>query len=545
MTFKTMLAFLSHFSFACFAAYPNVEMMTLEEKIGQLLMVHFNGETANEEAEVLIQKVHVGGFIYYNWANGLNSPEQVLCLSSSLQKLNDQNRIPIPLFIAVDQEGGLIARLTKGFTIFPGNKALGMANNDELAEQSAFAMGQELNAVGVNFNLSPVVDVNCNPCNPVIGIRSFGSSTDIVIPFAQKVIHGYHRAGMITSLKHFPGHGDVEVDSHQDLPLIKKSKRQLQNVELLPFKELSPLADTVMTAHVLVPSIDPINCATLSKDVLGILRDEMGFDGVIISDSLVMEGLLKNCTSIDEAAIRALNAGCDILMLGGKQLIGAHANLELTVADVERIHQSLVNAVKGGTISEKRVDQAVRRILTLKDKHKLLPTDDKKNLAQVNNREHILLAKKIASLALNVTQNNKISVSLAESKIAVFGPQIVEDGIRQTSFLKLGKETHSQFFKGLNPNDEEIKAANAVAEKADLVIFFSYNAWKNSSQAALIQSLSKSKKPLTIIPLRDPLDASLFPQAALILTTFGPTVPSIQAACERLYEISLKDNNSN
>lgn len=541
MFFKIIMAVLTCFSLACFASHSNTEM-TLEEKVGQLLMVHFNGEIANEEAKTLIQKVHVGGFIYYNWANGLSSPEQVLRLSSDLQKLSAQNRISIPLFIAVDQEGGLVARLTKGFTIFPGNKALAMTNDYELAEQSAFAMGQELNAVGVNFNLSPVVDVNCNARNPVIGIRSFGSSTDIVIPLAKNAIQGYHRAGIITSLKHFPGHGDVEVDSHQDLPVIKKSKQQLQNIELLPFKELSSIADTVMTAHLIVPSIDPINCATLSKNVLDILRNEIGFEGVIISDSLVMEGLLKNCASIDDAAIRALNAGCDILLLGGRQLVGAHANLELTVGDVARIHQVLVDAVKNGLISEKRLDEAVQRILNLKNKYDLSLREDKKRNLRflVNTPENNLLAKKIASLALTITENKTISTPLPECKIAVFAPEIVGESIRQTTLLKLGKETSSQFFKGLNPSEEEIKTVSEMAEKADFLIFCSYNAWKSNSQASLIQSLSEGKKPLAIITLRDPLDATLFPRADLILTTFSPTIPSIQAACECLCEISLK-----
>jgi beta-N-acetylhexosaminidase len=354
-------------SFPCFASYSTQEM-TLEEKVGQLLMVHFNGEIANEDSKTLIQKLHVGGIIYYNWANGLNSPDQVLLLSTGLQQLSTQNRLTIPLFIAADQEGGRVARLTKGFTNFPGNKALGMSGDLKLAEECAFTMGQEMHAVGVNFNLAPVVDVNSNPRNPIIGTRSFGDTTDIVIPFAKSTLEGYHRSGTITSLKHFPGHGDVEVDSHHDLPILKKTKQELQQVELLPFAKLAPIADTIMTAHIMVPSIDPVNCATLSKCILDILRKEMGFEGVIISDSLVMEGLLKNCSSVEEGAIRAFNAGCDILLFGGKQLTGSNLSSEMSVSEFERVHQSLINAVKNGLISESRLNESVGRILKLKSK---------------------------------------------------------------------------------------------------------------------------------------------------------------------------------
>jgi len=256
--------------------------MSLEEKVGQLLMVHFNGEKVNEDAVTLVQEIGVGGVMYYNWANGLHSKEQVAQLSSQLQEL-----AAIPLFIAADQEGGVVCRLQRGFTVFPGNGARGAVNDVQLAEDCAFTTGSELLAAGVNFNLAPVVDVNSNPRNPVIGLRSFGSDPESVTRFAKAALIGYKKAGVLTSLKHFPGHGDVEVDSHEDLPVIKKSKKQLQKVELLPFFALADQADTVMTAHVLVPEIDPLHCATLSKKVLDILRSA-GFQGVIITDSLVM-----------------------------------------------------------------------------------------------------------------------------------------------------------------------------------------------------------------------------------------------------------------
>ncbi|MCF7806219.1 MAG: beta-N-acetylhexosaminidase [Simkaniaceae bacterium] len=371
--------------------------LTLEEKIGQLLLVHFNGEKANDDAKMLIQDVKVGGIIYYNWANGLHSPDQVFQLTHDLQALNSQTECLIPLFIAVDQEGGLVARLTQGFTLFPGNRALGMTNEPQLAEEAAYAMGQELKAVGINFNLAPVVDVNSNPRNPVIGIRSFGDSADLVTSFAQKALLGYKKAEIFTSLKHFPGHGDVDIDSHEALPVIYKTKEQLQQIEFIPFAELANDADTVMTAHILIPSIDPTYCATLSQPILDILRKEMGFKGVIISDSLVMQGLLNQCHSIDDAAIQAFNAGCDILLLGGKNLIGNQPNYELLPEDIRRIHQHLVNAVKTGLISEKKLDESVQRILNLKSK--LKPSTQNTSLAD-RKKHHASLANKIATLAI-------------------------------------------------------------------------------------------------------------------------------------------------
>ena len=235
-------------------------------------MVHFKGEYANEESKILIQQAHVGSIIYYNWANGLTSPLQVRQLSNSLQKQAEQTPHSIPLLIAVDQEGGAVARLTQGFTIFPGNKAIGMTKDLALAERCAFAMGQELQAVGVNINLSPVVDVNSNPKNPLIGIRAFSHSPEIVTEFAKSTLKGYHSAGIITVIKHFPGHGDVEIDSHEDLPHIEKNKETLNQTELLPFVQLSTQADAIMTAHLIVKALDPLNCTTLSKDSLDLLK---------------------------------------------------------------------------------------------------------------------------------------------------------------------------------------------------------------------------------------------------------------------------------
>lgn len=366
-TIFSVLFFLK--SFACYAAV-SLSQMSLEDKVGQLLMVHFRGEIANDDARILIQDIHVGGIIFYNWSNGLDTPQQVKSLSEGLQSLAQNSKLAIPLLIAADHEGGKVTRV-KGLTEVLGNQTLGMSSDPFLAESSAFAIGKELMAVGINMNLAPVADVNNNPRNQIIGSRSFGDSPELVTIFAESALKGYHRAGIIACLKHFPGHGDVDIDSHEALPVIKKTRAELEAVELYPFMHLASQAPAIMTAHLLVPTLDTTCCSTLSKQTLDLLRNEAHFEGVIISDSLIMKGVLKDGTSVDDVAIRALNAGCDILLLGGALLIGTDQAKELTVADIKRIHRSIVGAVRSGSLLEGRVDEAVGRVLRLKKRYGL------------------------------------------------------------------------------------------------------------------------------------------------------------------------------
>lgn len=531
-----ILILLCLYSISCFATFcPS--SMTLEEKVGQLIIAHFHGEIANEDARILIEDVGVGGIIYYQWSNSLSSPEQVQNLSLGLQKLTLNKRVPIPLFIAADQEGGIVARLNKGFTLFPGNQALGETNHPLMAEMAAFAMGKEMHAVGVNMNFAPVIDVNINPRNPIIGIRSYGNDPEKVAMFGARALKGFKQAKIIAALKHFPGHGDVEIDSHEDLPKIDKSFSDLAHIELLPFAKLAHSADVIMTAHLLVPALDSENCSTLSEKTLNYLKNELGFQGLIITDSLVMEGVLKKCSTVDEAAIQALMAGCDILLLGGKQLNGEKAHLELTVRNVQRIHHSIVNAIKKGRISEDRFNQAVEKVLKLKERYLIDSfVEQSCPLTQiVNTPPHREIARTIASMALKtISQKPLTNPNLNYQKIAVFAPQLVREEIEKTSLLEMGKQTNPYFFSSLSPTEKEINEALQIAESSDVLLACSYNAWKNPSQIHFIQSLIKTNKPLILVILRDSQDASLFPNANLIFITFNPTAPSIQAVCEQL-----------
>jgi beta-N-acetylhexosaminidase len=516
----------------CFGT-EELQSLSLEEKVGQLLMVHVCAEEANEDAKTLIQNIKVGGIIYYNWANGLTSPEQVQTLSKGLQQLAKENPNPIPLLIAADQEGGVVARLNQGFTHFPGNRALGEVGDPKLAESAAFAMGQELRAVGINMNLAPVVDVNSNPRNPVIGVRSFGDQAELVSALAKGALNGYKEAEIITTLKHFPGHGDTVADSHENLPLVRKSKKELEQMELLPFAKLASFADAIMTAHILVPSFDEENCSTLSEKTLNYLKETIGFQGVIVADSLVMAGVLDKCHTVEEAAIQALKAGCHLLILGGKLLVGERAGFELTVADIRKVREAIVHAVQSGRISEARVDQAVQKILDLKKKY-IISNDDALSLQEkINTEAHRALAHEIASLALISVKKAEIP-NFHEKKISFFAPQILQDSINQTSFFKIGKTTHAYFFSSLSPSMKEVREAIQQANTADILFVCSYNAWKNPSQVTFIQSLIDTGKPVFLFVMRDPLDASLFSGAQCIFNTFSPTIPSLQAICNQL-----------
>ena len=299
-------------------------------------MVAFQGEEANSDAKSLIQEVKVGGIIYYNWANRLHCSKQALFLSKELQLLSKT-----PLLISIDQEGGRVQRLKT--SSFPSNK-----EGKDRADEIAFQIGTELRNVGINMNLAPVIDVNSNPSNPVIGDRAFSSDPWEVAVCGRKALSGYKKSGVIATLKHFPGHGDTSMDSHVALPVLDKSMDELEKTELIPFRELSPIADAIMTAHILVPALDPEFPVTLSKKWLDFLRKELGFQGVIISDSLVMDGVLEKAGSIDEAAILAINAGCDLLIFGGAKLLGVdHC---LNPDKIKSIQCSICKAVVQGRI---------------------------------------------------------------------------------------------------------------------------------------------------------------------------------------------------
>jgi beta-N-acetylhexosaminidase len=293
-----------------------INTMTLEEQIGQTLMVGFPGTTPSREVIELIQRYHVGNILLFS-RNVLDA-EQVRTLTAHLQQAAREAGHAHPLLIAVDQENGIVQRLGEAATLFPGNMSLGAIGSQEIAFDVARATARELKALGINMNLAPVVDVNNNAANPVIGVRSFGEDAQLVARLGSAMVRGYQDVGVISCLKHFPGHGDTAVDSHLALPTIPHTLERLEAVELVPFRSgIEAGTASIMIAHMAFPALTRDNAlpATLSSAIIqGLLREKLGFEGVILSDCLEMQAI-SNTFGTASAATMALQAGIDLSLV--------------------------------------------------------------------------------------------------------------------------------------------------------------------------------------------------------------------------------------
>lgn len=337
------------------AIRERIDKMTLEEKIGQMIIAGVQGTSASSEDERMIKEQHVGGIIFYK--NNLADSASVVRFGNQLKQWNESNSVP--LLLSVDQEGGRVSRLP-GLNLLPTAQEIGQWNNREAAGEIGTILGEEVKGMGLNMNFAPVLDINNNPKNPVIGDRSFGSTAEIVSSMGIEVMKQMKQTGVIPVVKHFPGHGDTETDSHLDLPVIHKSEKDLTQLEWKPFvSAIEEGADAVMVAHILFPQIDEQYPSSLSPAVVtGQLRDKLGFEGVILTDDLTM-GAIANRYGIGEASVLSVQAGTDIVLI-------AHE-----YSNVDEVIVALKQSVADGTLSEERIDESVRRILQLKNKFNL------------------------------------------------------------------------------------------------------------------------------------------------------------------------------
>jgi beta-N-acetylhexosaminidase len=325
---------------------------SIRRDIGQLLIGSLPATTIPAELRSLAREFQLGGVTLF--ARNIEAPEQVAELSHDVQSL----AAGMPLWVSVDQEGGRVARLRAPFTEWPPMAVLGRSGDPELASRFAAALAAELRAVGITLDYAPVLDIHTNPKNPVIGDRALADDAVLVGTLGAAIVRGLQDSGVAACGKHFPGHGDTSVDSHEDLPIVEHPPDRIRRVEFVPFRE-AIRADVafIMTAHLLVPSFDEDKPATLSPRIIrGLLREELDYDGVILSDDLEMEALARTYPA-PEAAVEAIAAGCDGVLVCRARARDRTGDIEAQAAVLE----ALVHAVEDGRIPYKRLEDALSR----------------------------------------------------------------------------------------------------------------------------------------------------------------------------------------
>lgn len=333
-----------------------ISNMSLDEKIGQLVVSGFYGTTLDENILKLIKEDKISGVILFN--RNVKDSSTLLSLNNSLKESNKNNKLP--LFISVDEEGGLVTRMPKDIKRLPTNKYIGSLNNKDLSYKVGEILGEQLSYFGFNMNFAPVLDINSNPNNPVIGDRSFGNNKDTVAILGTSTMKGIQSKNIISVVKHFPGHGDTSVDSHVNLPVVNYDINRLNSFEFVPFKTaIQNGADAVMVGHILLPKIDSKYPSSMSYEIVtNILRKDLGFNGLVVSDDMTMGAITENY-SIEEASIKAINAGVDLLLVCQKY------------ENTENVLKALKEAALNGTISKESLDNALYNIISIKKKYLL------------------------------------------------------------------------------------------------------------------------------------------------------------------------------
>ncbi|MFC3798129.1 beta-N-acetylhexosaminidase [Cohnella sp. GCM10012308] len=335
-----------------------IAKMSLEEKIGQMILAGFVGDAAPDAATLrMIREDRIGGVILYK--DNIASVSKTVKLINAIKAANAKAG-NAPIFVSVDQEGGKVSRLPSSYKKIPEAAVVGKTGDENLAKRMGELLAREVRSAGFNVDFAPVLDINSNPDNPVIGTRSFGATAELATRMGLSAMRGLREEGVVSVVKHFPGHGDTAVDSHLDLPVLNKTAEQLAKLEWVPFEvAIGEQADAVMVAHILFPKIDPDAPASFSKVIIGDqLRGKLGFKGVVITDDMTMGANAKHYDLAD-AAVKSVSAGSDILLV-------AHGY------DVERkVYKALIGAVHDGKLTEARIDESVTRILTLKARYKL------------------------------------------------------------------------------------------------------------------------------------------------------------------------------
>jgi beta-N-acetylhexosaminidase len=514
-----------------------LKAMSLQDKVGQLFTVYAYGRTADttdpadvaknqethgvDNAAELISTYKVGGIIYFAWSNNVANPDQITGLSNGLQAASTADG-GTPLLIATDQEHGLVTRIGPPATQLPGAMALGATHDPEHARDAAVISGTELRAMGLNVNFAPDADVNVNPANPVIGVRSFGSDAEHVAGFTAAQVKGYQARGdLAATVKHFPGHGDTEDDSHTDLPQIDHTYEEWQAVDAPPFRAaIDAGVGAIMSAHIQFPALDPtLTPATLSKPIVtGLLRDELGYDGVIVTDSLAMEGVREGYGD-DRIPVLALLAGIDMLLMP---------------VDLDLAYNAVLTAVAEGELTERRIDASVTRILGLKYRLGLFtdPYADPDEVADIVGVPASLEAAQAISdrTTTVVTNDGTLPIPYDGGSVLVTGWGETTTNVLTAEFTKRGFSP-TRVVTGIAPTQAQIDAAVAATAGQSFIVVSTNGVADNPAQADLVKALAATGVPLVAVGVRNPYDIAYYlDEVNAYLATYSYSADGLESA---------------
>lgn len=477
----------------------DIKQLTTEEKIGQLLMFGIDGTTLTDHAIDLIKTYKVGNIILF--ARNADNPKQLFEFNQSLQKLA-MAELGIPMFISIDQEGGMVTRIFHGATFFPGAMTISAANRLEDAYKLGDLMGQELQVLGINMNLAPVLDVNNNPKNPVIGVRSYSDDPNRVADYSIQFMKGLQNHVLATG-KHFPGHGDTYLDSHLALPKVDYPVERLEKVELVPFKKaINQGIKALMSSHIDFPAFTENGLpTTLSKKCLtGLLRQELKFDGLIVTDGMEMKAVQDHYGTV-EASLMAINAGANLVCICHSEPLQKEA--------VGRIKQAL----ETNELLMEDLNERVARVLRYKEDLKLMPLESPYEAVShiVENKETQTFSYQVTRRAATLVKGEKLKLKENALFIGVLPKATTQaddtDGLYDI-ISQIKKEipqlkTHKL---SINPTDDDIFEAVQKAKNASQILVTSYNANVYGSQIKLINQLYELGIELHVIAMRNPYD---------------------------------------
>lgn len=496
--------------------------MTLQEKIGQRLMTGFPGLEMSEEFIQAVKTHKIGNVILFR--ENVKDCAQLKKLCADIQELV-RAETGHSAFIAIDQEGGVVTRLREDGVNVPGAMALGATGEPENAYKAGVLIGKELRALGPNFNFAPTVDVNSNPRNPVIGVRSYGDDAQTVGKFAANAVRGLMEGGILCTAKHFPGHGDTDLDSHLALPCVDKPLEELERVELVPFKAaIAAGIPAVMTAHILFPQLEPENIpATMSRRIMqGLLREQLGFEGIIVSDCMQMKAIASHYGTV-EGTLASFKAGVDLVEITHDPILcGQAAELAL-------------KAAQSGELNLEENDASVERILAIKERWVEQSVEEYFDFAAAAEESRAMMEK-------TITQIRRGSFVLGENPICIGCPpyrvSLVDnvEAQKENPFgINMAKElagTCAQMSQ--DPDQEEIAALVAQAKAHSCAVVGTFNGTTRKGQLALVHALAEAGVPTAAIALWNPYDLKELPESVWAIAAFEYSVESIRAAAKVL-----------